>query len=122
MNDKMLRQLVIDELDFEPSIDAANIGVAAEGGVITLTGHVETYPEKLAAEEAAKRVKGVKAIAQEIEVRYAGAKKTADDQIARRAVDILAWDVSVPEDRVSVKVQQGWITLSGEVDWFYQKQ
>ena len=96
MNDKTLRQIVIDELDFEPRIDAAHIGVTAEGGVITLTGHVGSYAEKIAAEEAVRRVKGVKAIAEEIEVRYPFAKKTADDEIAKRAVHILEWDSSIP--------------------------
>src|SRR5687767_14161916 len=122
MNDKTLRQIVIDELDFEPRIDAAHIGVTAEGGVITLTGHVGSYAEKIAAEEAVRRVKGVKAIAEEIEVRYPFAKKTADDEIAKRAVHILEWDSSIPKNRVEIKVQRGWITLSGEVDWYFQKQ
>jgi osmotically-inducible protein OsmY len=122
MNDKILRQIVIDELDFEPRIDAANIGVTAEDGVITLTGHVGSYAEKIAVEEAVRRVKGVKAIAEEIEVRYPFAKKTADDEIAKRAVHILEWDSSIPKNRVEIKVQRGWITLSGEVDWYFQKQ
>lgn len=122
MDDSILRQMIIDELEYEPSVDAAHIGVAVEKGVVTLTGHVESYAAKAAAEEAVRRVRGVQAIAQEIEVRYLGAKKTADDEIARRAIDILAWDVSVPNDRIQVKVQQGWVTLSGEVDWYYQKQ
>jgi osmotically-inducible protein OsmY len=121
MEDKVLRQSIIDELDFEPSIDAADIGVAVEDGVVTLTGHVASYAEKLAVEEAVRRVKGVKAIAQGIEVRYPDSKKTADDQIAKRALDILAWDISVPNERIQVKVQHGWLTLSGEVDWNYQK-
>ena len=122
MDDTILRQTLITELDFEPSINSALIGVAVEDGVVTLTGHVSSYAEKLAAEEAVKRIKGVKAIAQEIEVRYPDSKKSSDDQIAKRAIDILKWDVSVPEDRIQVKVQNGWITLSGEVDRYYQKR
>jgi len=122
MDDNTLRQMVIDELEFEPSLDAAHIGVAAESGVVTLTGHVGSYAERISAEEAVRRVRGVKAIAQEIEVRYPFAKKTADDQIAKRAVDILEWDASVPRNRVQVEVQKGWITLLGDVDWHYQKQ
>jgi osmotically-inducible protein OsmY len=121
MNDKLLRQEIIDELDFDPTIEAAHIGVAVDDGVVTLTGHVKSYAEKIAAERAVKRVKGVKGIAEEIEVRYAGEKKTADDQIARRALDILAWDTTIPDDKVQVKVQNGWVTLSGDVDWQYQK-
>jgi osmotically-inducible protein OsmY len=121
MNDKQLRQNVIDELDYEPSIDSADIGVTAESGVVTLTGHVTTYPQKLAAEKAAWRVKGVKGVAQEIKVRFAGDKKVADDEIAQRALSILAWNASVPHDALRVKVENGWVTLSGVVNWNYQR-
>ena len=122
MEDKTLRQTIIDELEFEPSIDSAHIGVAVEAGVVTLTGHVANFAQKIAVEDAVRRVRGVKAIAQDIEVRYPNAKRTSDDEIAKRALAILAWDVSVPDDRMGAKVQQGWITLSGDVDWYYQKQ
>ncbi|MGL5003413.1 MAG: BON domain-containing protein [Casimicrobium sp.] len=122
MNDKQLRNNVIDELEFEPSIDAANIGVSAENGVVTLTGHVPSYWQKAAAERAVWRVKGVKAIAEEIEVRFSTDKKRADDQIAQRAVDMLAWDASVPDGAIRVKVQDGWVHLDGEVDWQFQRQ
>lgn len=121
MNDKELRQNVIDELDYEPSIDSADIGIAAEAGVITLTGHVANYPQKLAAERAAWRVKGVKGVAQEIKVRFAGDKKVADDEIAQRALNMLAWNASVPHDALRVKVENGWVTLSGVVNWNYQR-
>ncbi|NKJ07487.1 BON domain-containing protein [Rhizobium sp. SG741] len=121
MDDITLRQLILDELEFEPSIDAANIGVAADNGVITLTGHVSTYAEREAAERATRRIKGVKAIAQDIEVRPAGTHKTADDEIAKRAVNTLGWHVTVPKDAVQVKVQNGWVTLNGRVEWQYQK-
>ena len=120
MDDKTLRQNIIDELEFEPSIDAAHIGLAVDDGVVTLTGHVSSYDEKLAAERAVQRVKGVKAIAQEIEVRYRYQLKTDDDQIAKRAADVLAWNL-VPADSVQVTVQKGWVVLSGKVDWQYQK-
>ena len=122
MDDKELRHLVIEELDFEPSIDSSNIGVAATGGVITLTGHVSSYAEKTIAEKAAKRVRGVHGVAQEIEVRYPEDKKLADDQIAKRALDILAWNVQLPAGTLQVTVSGGWVTLSGEVEWYYQKQ
>ena len=120
MDDKTLRQNILDELEFEPRIDAAHIGLAVEDGVVTLSGHVSSYDEKLAAEQAVRRVKGVKAIAQEIEVRYKYQFKTDDDQIARRAADVLAWNL-VPADSVQVTVQKSWVTLSGKVDWQYQK-
>ena len=115
-----LRQDIIDELDFDPSIDSANIGVAVSHGVATLTGHVSSYSEKLAAEKAAQRVKGVRAIAQEIVVRYANDKKTADDQIAERALSSIAWDARIPADGIKVKVAQGWVTLTGHAPWHYQ--
>lgn len=122
MNDKELRQNLIDELDFEPSIDSNDIGVLVESGVVTLTGHVPTYTQKLAAERAVWRVKGVKAIAQEIEVRIPGDKIQSDDEIAKRAVNTLAWNAAVPRDTVHVKVQKGWVTLTGELSWNYQRE
>jgi osmotically-inducible protein OsmY len=122
MNDKELRQMVVDELEYEPSIDAAGIGVAAENGVVTLSGHVTDYVQKVAAERAAWRVKGVKGIAQKIEVRLPGDKKWNDDEIARRALNILAWNTLIPKDCVRIRVSDGWITLSGSVKWNYQRQ
>jgi osmotically-inducible protein OsmY len=120
-SDHQLRQHVLDELDFEPMVNAAHIGVGVHRGVVTLTGFVGSYAQKLAAEHAVRRVKGVKAIAQEIEVRLPADKKSADDEIARRAVDILEWRVGVPAERIAVKVEKGIVTLSGEVDWQFQK-
>jgi len=122
MDDRQLRQNILDELEFEPSISAANIGVAVEDGVVTLTGHVASYAEKLAAERAVRKIKGVRAIAQEIEVRYPSDKKTADDEIAKRALSVLAWHAMIPQDTVKVTVQKGWVTLAGEVNWQYQKK
>lgn len=121
MTDITLRQNILDELEFEPSIDAAHIGVAVEDGIVTLTGHVSSYWEKTTAENVVKRVKGVKGLAEEIEVRLVGLKGTADDEIARRAVDAITWNVSIPRDKVQVKVQDGWITLTGKLEWQYQK-
>ena len=120
MDDKVLRQIVIDELDFEPSIDAANIGVAVENGVVTLTGHVGSYAEKRVAERAVQRVRGVRAIAgEEIAVRYSNDKKTANDQIADRAVRILDWYAQIPKS--AVKVRNGRMTFAGIVSWQYQR-
>ena len=121
MNDNILRQNIIDELEFEPSIDAANIGVAVDNGVVTLTGHVSTFAQKAAAENATLSVKGVKGVAQEIEVRPFGANVTADDEIAKRALHTIRWNTVVPDGAVQVKVQDGWITLTGKVDWQYQR-
>jgi osmotically-inducible protein OsmY len=122
MDDKQLRQNIIDELEFEPSVDAQDIGVAVSDGVVTLSGHVSSYAEKVAVQHAVQRVKGVRAIAQEIEVRYPGEKKTADDEIAKRALNILKWDAVIPGDAVRVTVQKGWVLLTGEVDWQFQKK
>jgi osmotically-inducible protein OsmY len=122
MNDKELRQDVIDELDFDPSVDSAHIGVTAASGVVTLSGHVSSYVEKLAAERAAWRVKGVKAIAQDIQVRLPSDWKTSDDEIVKRALNVLSWSTSMPKDAVQVKVQDGIITLTGNAHWNYQRQ
>lgn len=121
MSDLTLRQTVLDELEFEPSVDAAHIGVAVKDGVVTLSGHVSSYAEKVAAERAVRRVKGVQAIAQDIDVRYPEDQKTADDEIALRALNILRWSSVVPSGGVLVKVQDGWVTLSGQVNWQYQR-
>jgi osmotically-inducible protein OsmY len=121
ISDHQLRQDVLDELDFEPSVDATHIGVSVNAGVVTLTGFISNYGGKLAAKRAARRVKGVTAIAQEIEVRLPSDRKMADDEIAKRAVDILKWRGELPSDRIDIKVEKGIVTLNGEVDWQYQR-
>jgi osmotically-inducible protein OsmY len=120
MNDRSLQEAVIDELEFEPSVNAAHIGVSTNSGVVTLTGHVDSYTQKLAAEMAAARVTGVKAIAEELEVRYPF-DPPDDSDIAKNALQALSCDFEVPKDSVTVKVDKGWVTLSGSVDWYYQK-
>lgn len=120
-HDSELQQAVLAELNWEPSVTAAHIGVTASGGIVTLTGHVQSYAQKHAAETATARVKGVKGVAEELEVRLAMDTNRGDDAIAAAAVDRLAWDVSVPYDRIKVKVEKGWVTLSGQVDWWFQK-
>ena len=121
MSDSILKQDIIDELDFEPSIDAAHIGVAVDSGVVTLTGHVPTYAQKLKVEDVVRDLKGVKAIAQEMEVRPFGTHRTADDEIAKRAVHTIAWNTSIPDGAVQIRVQDGWVKLTGKVEWQYQK-
>jgi len=121
MNNIALRQAILDELEFEPSVDAANIGVAVDNGIVSLTGHVRTYSEKEAVEHVVKRVKGVRGIAQEIEVRIFGARITDDDDIAQRAVKMIDWNVCIPKEAVQVRVLKGWVTLTGAVEWQYQK-
>ena len=119
--DSELKQDVIDELMWEPDINATEIGVAVKDGVATLSGSVESYHEKLAAERAAQGVFAVKAVVQEIKVRLPGSLQRSDEDIAKAAANALAWTASVPHDRIKVKVQNGWITLSGQVDWRYQR-
>lgn len=119
--DSQLQQAVLAELNWEPSIDAGHIGVTAKDGVVTLSGHAESYAIKQAAEMAACRVKGVKGVVEEIEVQLPFETERTDAEIAAAAIARLAWNVLVPRDAIQVKVEKGWITLTGEVDWWYQK-
>jgi osmotically-inducible protein OsmY len=121
-HDSNLQQTVLEELSWEPSVIAGHIGVTASEGVITLTGHVENYSSKWAAERAAHRVKGVKAVAEEIEVRLPFDSQRDDGEIASAVINRLVWDVSVPRDAITVTVEKGWVTLTGEVDWHFQKE
>lgn len=121
MTEARIRQDIIDEFEFDPSFSGEHVGVVVDKDVVTLSGHVNSYAEKLAAIAAARRVKGVHAIAENIEVRYPFQNKVADDQIAQRASDILKWDVVVPSDSVDVLVQDGWVTLTGDVEWYYER-
>jgi osmotically-inducible protein OsmY len=120
--DRQLQQAVLADLDREPSVIAGHIGVTANAGVVTLTGHVESYAEKNAAETATRRVRGVKAVAEEIRVKLPFERIRGDDDIAAAAIERLAWDTSVPPDAITVKVEQGWITLTGQVPRYYRKQ
>jgi len=121
MNDTQLQRDVLNELEWEPSVHAAEIGIAVKEGIVTLSGTVGTYAEKLAAEKAVKRVRGVKAVAEEIEVKLPSSLKRTDTEIARGALDALAWNVELPHEKLKVKVEDGWITLEGELDWAFQR-
>lgn len=121
MQDRKLRQDVIDALEFDPSIEAAHIGVAVDKGIVTLTGHVVNFAEKSVVEEIVHRVKGVRGIAEEITVRPALCDATDDDEIAKRALTMIAWNHDLPDQSIQAKVQKGWITLTGEVEWQYQR-
>ena len=110
------------ELGWEPSVEAAHIGVAVNAGVVTLTGHVQSFPQKIAAERTVARVKGVKAVAEELEVKLPYDIRRGDEDIAGAANERLAWDASVPRDAIDIRVERGWVTLNGEVDWQFQKQ
>jgi osmotically-inducible protein OsmY len=116
-----LQRMVQDQLKWEASLHAGEIGVSATDGVVTLTGHVKSYADKLAAEKAAKRVMGVHGVANNLVVKLPSTATRDDTDVAQAALNALKWHTTVPDDRVKVSVSNGWITLEGEVDWYYQK-
>ena len=120
--DTQLQSDVLAELKWDPSFNAAEIGVEVSNGVVTLSGHVDKYSEKWAAERAAQKVTGVKALAIELDVTLPGASNRSDADIARTAENVLEWTTNWPKDHVKVMVEKGWVTLSGELDYEYQRQ
>jgi osmotically-inducible protein OsmY len=121
MSDIDLQRDVLQELEYDASVNAAHIGVSVKDGVVILSGHVSSYAEKYAAEKAAKRVHGVRAVANELDVKLPYSSRRTDEDIARDCVNALKLSVSVPADRIKVTVDSGWVTLEGEVEWQYQK-
>lgn len=123
MNDSTkLQHQVLEELEWEPSVDASQIGVAAtQPGVVTLSGTVATYMEKVNAERAAKRVSGVRAVANDIEVRPIGSMKRNDTDIAQAVLRALEWDIAVPHEKIKARVDEGWVILEGEVPLQFQR-
>jgi len=119
--DEDIQREVLDELRWEPRVRPNEIGVAVKDGIVTLTGWVDSYQKRWAAEEAAHRVRGVKAVANDIEVRLPVGAERTDADIAAAAVRALEWDAMLPIDRIDVTVSRGWVTLKGEVDWQFQK-
>ena len=109
------------ELKWEPAVHAEKIGVEVDNGVVTLAGHVNSYPEKCNAERAAQRVAGVKALAVEIDVKLPGADQRNDADVARSCENVLLWTTYLPRDSVKVLVEDGWVTLSGQVEWGFQR-
>jgi osmotically-inducible protein OsmY len=120
MDDKALRKLVQDELDWQPSIDGADIGVTVENGIVHLTGHLPSYSQKLAVESAVKRVKGVRGYTEDLQVRLSP-DTTSDEVIAGRVANLIDWDVSLAKETIKVKVEGGYVTLTGDVNWNYQR-
>lgn len=120
--DAQLKDDVVTELEWDPSIHASQIGVGVKNGVVTLTGHLDTYQEKHAIEKAVGRVEGVRAIAIELDVKLESGHKRSDTEIAVAAESALKWHSQIPAQRIQVKVEKGWITLKGEVDWDYQRK
>jgi osmotically-inducible protein OsmY len=120
--DEEIQKNVLSELKWDARVQPNEIGVVVKDGVVTLTGWVDSYTKRWAAEEAAHRVRGVKAVANEIEVRLPSASERTDADIAAAAARALEWDAFIPLDRLDVTVAKGWVTLKGEVEWQYQKQ
>jgi osmotically-inducible protein OsmY len=120
--DEQIQREVLAELKWEPRVVPNEIGVVVKDGVVTLTGWVDSYVKKWGAEEAAHRVRGVKAVANDIEVRLPGSAERTDADIAAAATRALEWDAMIPLEKLDVTVSKGWVTLSGEVEWYYQKQ
>jgi len=120
--DTELQRDIMNELKWEPTIHAAEIGVSVKDGVVTLNGDVDSYSKKWAIDRAVRRVLGVKAVAGEIKVSLPVSYKRTDEDVARSATNVLNWNFLVPNDRVKVRVQDGLITLTGDVDWYYQKE
>lgn len=120
-NDLDIQQDVITELKWQPFLSSANIGVAVKNGVVTLSGTADNYSQKLAAEKAAKKVAGVRAIAEEIQIGTSPSFHKTDTDIAESVINALRWQSAVPEDKVKVKVEDGNVTLEGEVNWEFQR-
>jgi osmotically-inducible protein OsmY len=119
--DGQLQLDVLNELKWEPGVEHEKIGVAVDNGVVTLSGLVPSYSQKLLAEQVVRRVKGVRAVAEEIEVRLVFQPKTSDPELAKRVADILEWNSLIPHDKVKVTVEDRVVKLTGDVDWGYQK-
>ncbi len=118
--DTQLKDDVSSELEWDPAINANGIGVIVQNGVVTLTGHLNTFAERHAVERAVHRVAGVRGIALELDVKLGNENQRTDTEIAQVAISALRWNSLVPEDRVMVELDKGWVTLTGEVDWAYQ--
>ncbi|MFA6059153.1 MAG: BON domain-containing protein [Taibaiella sp.] len=121
-SDKKIQQDVIAELQWEPVLNATEIGVAVKDGVVTLSGHVGSYTQKRQAETATKRVRDVKAVAIDLDVQLSTEDNSNDTEIGTAIVDAFRWNTLVPDEKIKAKVENGWITLEGEVEWQYQKE
>ena len=116
-----LHRDVLDELQWQPSVREAEIGVAVKDGVVTLSGFVDSYAQKVTAERAVENVIGVRAVAEELKVKLPHSAQRSDTEISHAALNALKWNIEVPDARLKVKVENGWITLDGDVDWQFQK-
>jgi len=119
--DLEIKEDVLEELSWQPNIDETEIGVIVENGVVSLTGIVDNFQKKVAAEKAVKKVAGVKAVAEDIEVRYGTSYDKSDKEIAKAVVHAFKWDSIIPEDKIAIEIRDGWVYISGELKWSYQK-
>jgi len=120
-SEKDLHREVLQELEWEPSVNPAHIGVSVKESIVTLSGHVSSYWEKYSAEKAVKRVSGVNAVVNELEVRLPGSSQRTDEDVARTVLKALEDSIAVPHEKIRVTISKGWVTLEGEVEWQYQK-
>ena len=120
--DEEIQSDVLEELKWDTRVRPNEIGVAVKDGIVTLTGWVDSYLKKMAAEEDAHRAPGVKAVVNDIEVRLPGSAERTDADLARAVLDALKWDASIPTDKIDVTVSHGWVTLKGDVDYYFQKR
>ena len=120
-SDIEIQKDVIEQLKWEPFLNSAQIGVAVKNGIVTLSGQVDAYSKKILAEKTAKKVSGVKAIAEDIQVGISPAYKKSDTEIAEAVVNALKWHTMIPEDKIKVSVDEGNVKLEGDVEWEYQR-
>ena len=120
--DEILQKNVQDALKWEPQLQAAEIGVIAKNGIVTLTGPVDNYYKKNEVENAIKKVSGVKAIVEKIQIKTSDSKDITDNIIAERILNVFKSDFSIPHEKIKLKVEKGWVTLEGNVNWKYQKE
>ena len=121
-SDVQMKADVEAELDWDRAINATNVGVSVKDGIVTLSGHIDTYAEKSAIERAVQRVEGVKAVAIELDVKLAPGHHRSDSEIAAAVETAFSWHALIPAERLKVRVEKGWVTLSGELDWDYQRR
>jgi len=122
MTDKDIQQAVLSELEWEPQVKSTEIGVAVKDGIVTLSGFVDNYAKKYNAERAAKRIAGVKAVVNDLQVKLPFTSERTDEDIAKSAVQALQWRITLPDEKIKVIVRDGWITLEGNVEWNFQKE
>ena len=122
INNEILQKRVQNAIKWEPLLNAAEIGVTAKDGIITLTGIVDSYVKKLEAENAAKSIAGVKVVVEKIEIQFSSTLKKDDNEIAKEVLSAFKWHLEIPNDKIKVKVEDGWVTMEGELPWNYQKE